>query len=134
MTRQEIHERLDTLLAELPPDKAQLLLDFATFLKTQATAQSDLPLASAPAHIEEDAWDKAIVAAETYWFSLSLETRQAYKGQMVAVTPERILDSDPDRRTLRQRVMARYPDQPVLYIEAEAEPLEPVVVRSPRLR
>lgn len=126
MTDHEVKQRLLTVLDALPPDKAEAVLDFATFLQHQVEAP-------APAEEWDDEWDRAIIAAEEYWFSLPEATRQNYLGQTAAVVEGRILDADKDRSALRARVRAQYPGQPVLYIEGEAKYLEPLVIRSPRL-
>jgi len=129
MTREEVKEQLEALLDELPGDKAQMLLDFAAFLKQQARA-------GVPPTPQEDwtDWERAIIAAEEYWFSLPEETRRAYVGKTAAVIEGRILDADSNIRELEVRIRAQYPDQPVLYIEGEAEQFPALFIRSPRLR
>jgi len=117
--------RLLDLLDSLPPDKAETLLAFADYLRAQEAA--------APEANGWDDWDRAIIAAEEYWFSLPPSSRDQYAGQIVAVAPGRILDSDPDRAALRARVSARFPDQPILYVEAGEHPLSPLIIRRPRL-
>ena len=129
MIRNEVKERLEALLEALPDDKAQLLLDFATFLKQQTPAR--VPPAAREAWTD---WERAIIAAEEYWFSLPEETRHSYGSQMVAVIQGQILDTDRDRQALRRRVFAKYPDTTVLYIEADAEPMPSLIIRSPRFR
>jgi len=128
MTRKEIKGKLEALLEILPDDKAEAVLDFAEFLQHQVGTQ--LPAAEE----EWDDWDRAIIAAEEYWFSLSEETRHAYIGRTAAVVEGRILDADSDRMALEERVRAQYPDLPVLYVEGEAEQFKPLVVLSPHLR
>ena len=129
MTREEVKEQLEALLDELPGDKAQMLLDFAAFLKQQARA-------GVPPTPQEDwtDWDRAVIAAEEYWFSLPEATRQAYLGKTAAVVEGRILDADSNRAALQERISAQYPDLPVLYVEGEAEQFKPLVVLSPHLR
>ncbi|MBI3760252.1 MAG: hypothetical protein HY260_00085 [Chloroflexi bacterium] len=131
MTISEVKERLGSIVDVLPSDKAQLLLDFATFLKQQFRGEVE-----SPAQIESDNglddWDREIVAAEEYWFSLPESTRQNYSGKTVAVAKDRILDADGDIDALTGRIEAQYPDLPVLYIEAEAERLPTLVILSPR--
>jgi len=126
MTLGEVKEQLEALLETLPEDKAQLLLDFAAFLKQQTQTP--------PAEAAWDAWDRAIIEAEDYWFSLPEKTRRSYMGKTAAVVAGQILDADSDRATLRARVRAKYSNRPVLYVEGEAERLQPLVVLSPRLR
>ncbi len=129
MTRGEVKEKLDALLEILPDDKAELLLGFAAFLRQQAEGQQ-------PPAPREDWTDseRAIIAAEEYWFGLPEETRRSYGSQMVAVIQGQILDTDRDRQALRRRVFAKYPDMMVLYIEADAEPMPSLIIRSPRFR
>ena len=130
MTLNEVKERLAIIVDALPPDKAQALLDFAAFLKQQAQVEGQPPAPEG----EWDDWDRAIIAAEEYWFSLPEAARQNYIGKTAAVVEGRILDADSDRAALRARVSAQYPDLPVLYVEGKAERLQPLVVLSPRLR
>ena len=130
MTDQEVKERLLTVLDTLPPDKAEAVLDFATFLHEQVRAQQGQP-APEP---EQNEWDRAIDAAEEYWFGLPEATRQSYIGRTAALVERRILDADSDRIALEERVVRQYPDLPVLYVEGETEQFKPLVVLSPRLR
>lgn len=130
MTDQEIKQRLLSVLDALPPDKAEAVLDFATFLKEQVQAQQ-----GQPAHEEEmNDWNRALNAAEEYWFGLPEATRQGYIGRTAAVVDGRILDADSDAAALEERVVTQYPDVPVLYVEGETKQFEPLVVLSPRLR
>src|SRR5262249_36125159 len=127
MTHRELKERLDALLDELPEDKASLLLDFAAFLRQQAETAQPVPANG------WELWEQAIIAAEEYWFGLPEAARHSYGNKIVAVVAGRILDADTDSATLLMRVQAGYPDQPILYIEAQAERLPPLTFRSPRL-
>ncbi len=130
MTDQEIKERLLSVLDALPPDKAEAVLDFATFLQEQVRAQQGRPELEA----EQNDWNRAVDAAEEYWFGLPEATRQSYVGRTAAVVDGRILDADSDAAALEERVVRQYPDLPVLYVEGETKQFEPLVVLSPRLR
>ena len=125
MTRDEVKEKLEALLNELPGDKAQLLLDFAAFLK-------QLVPPSGPPELTD--WERQLVTAEDYWFGLPEEVRRSYSGKIVAVLPDKIVAADQDRAALRRKVKALYPDRAVLYVSPDEERHQPLVIRSPRLR
>src|SRR2546428_14172443 len=117
MTDQEIKERLLSVLDALPPDKAEAVLDFATFLQEQVRAQQGQP---AP-EVEQNDWNRALDAAEDYWFGLPEVIRQGYVGRTAAVVDGRILDADSDAAALEERVVRQYPDLPVLYVSGETQ-------------
>jgi len=124
MTRIQVKENLDRLIERLPDDKAELLLDFAAFL-------SQHPHAPESAALSQD--EQELARAEEYWFGLPEEARRACSGKTVAVTANRIVDSDTDLAALRRRVTAQSLDQVILFINAEAEREPILVLRSPRL-
>jgi hypothetical protein len=126
--RTEISQQRINLVDVLSFEKAQLLLEFATFLKQQSEAYVQ------PTAENLDEWETAIQQAEAYWFSLPESVRQLYAGKSVAIVQTQIVDSDPQLRSLKQRVRQRFPLQPVLYIEADTTELPSLIVRSPRLR
>lgn len=129
MTPTEVKQRLMAIVDELPPDKAQSLLDYAAFLGQRAfddqASGNDSPALND--------WDRAIIAAEEYWFSLPEAKRKEFGKKTVAVTNGRILGADENRQSLRKRLAAEYPGQPILYVEADAKQLEPLIWRGPRL-
>jgi hypothetical protein len=132
MTPPQVKEQLNALIDNLPQDQAQLVLDFANLLhqrRPKSKSRKRLP-ASEP--ISE--WEKSLATAETYWFELSESTRQQYTGRVVALLRNRILDSDVSLQELRRRVNLLHPDQPILYLDANAEQEPALFVRSPRLR
>lgn len=131
MTPAEVKERLNALVDVLPEDQARLLVEIASVLEQHAWPEAHLPDAP-PAQDELDDWDREIVAAEEYWFGLPGVTRRNYAGKLVAVARDGILDADADEDALADRIETKYPNRPVLYIEAEAERLPPLVIRSPR--
>jgi hypothetical protein len=124
MSRSGIRENLVKLFERLPDDKAELLLEFATFLSRQARLPESTGLTPAERELER---------AEDYWFGLPESTRRLYSGQTVAVTSERIVDADPGLSVLRHRVAEQHPGQVVLFIDAAAEREPELVLRSPRL-
>ena len=79
-------------------------------------------------------WEAALAFAEDYWFQLPALIRAKYTGQVVALLQNHILDADIELNALRQRVAIEYPNQPVLYMNADAEQTPPLFVRSPRFR
>jgi hypothetical protein len=132
MTQTQIKERLNALVDTLPEDQATLLLDFAVMLRqrqTQSTLTARLTADTAPTE-----WEAALAAAEEYWFQLPESTRSQYSGRVVALLYDRVLDTDTELKTLRRRVTAQYPDQPVLYLDADAEQEPPLFVLSPHLK
>jgi hypothetical protein len=131
MTRRELKEQLEAMLEALPEDKATLLVDFAAFLSQQVQAgQLDEPTAEPDTHW--DAWEREVIAAEEYWFSLPEKVRRSYGSKTVAVVRDSVLDADDDPDALAARVEAQYPGQPMLYVEATAERLPALILRSPR--
>ncbi|MBI4770481.1 MAG: hypothetical protein HY784_08760, partial [Chloroflexi bacterium] len=60
MTLNQVKERLVSIVDVLPPDKAQLLLNFADFLKQQLQAEVRSPQPPVP-EAEWDEWDRAIM-------------------------------------------------------------------------
>ncbi|MFN8494435.1 MAG: hypothetical protein U0350_42940 [Caldilineaceae bacterium] len=132
MTQTQVKEELNTLIDALPPDQAELVLDFAVLLRqrqgsheTQAKTQEGAPLSE---------WEAALVKAEKYWFQLPENVRAQYAGRIVALSHNRILDTDLELKVLRKRITEQYPDQPILYLETDAEQEPVLVIRSPRLR
>lgn len=79
-------------------------------------------------------WEADLAVAEGYWFQLPVLVRARYTGQVVALLQNQILDADIELNALRQRVAIEYLNQPVLYINADAEQTPPLFVRSPRFR
>ncbi|HRW09678.1 MAG TPA: hypothetical protein P5121_31470 [Caldilineaceae bacterium] len=130
MAQTQIKEKLNVLIDSLPTEQAELVLDFAVLLR-QRQAQAVDPNQTA---IEANPWETALADAETYWFQLSEATRSQYKGKTVAILHDQILDSDVELAALRERVTRAYPDQPVLYLPADAEQLPPLFVRGPRFQ
>jgi hypothetical protein len=90
-----------------------------------------VPASPSPTESAE-AWEEALALAEEYWFQLPEAARQQYAGRTVALLRNCILDADEKLRDLRKRVTALYPDQPVLYLDADAEQELALIVRSPR--
>lgn len=119
MTLREIQLRLEILLAKLPEKKAEQVLEFAEALQAE--------------EMGDDAWTRALVEAESYWFSLPLTAREQFTGKVVALKANKILDTDASLTALQQRVRAQFPNQPVLYLDANAQPEPTLVMRSPRL-
>jgi hypothetical protein len=128
MTDQEMKERLLTVLETLPAEKVEAVLEFATSLQDKMETQP--PAADA----DLDDWDRAVIAAEEYWFSLPEAERHAYTGKVVAVVKGKILAVDTGLAQLQARIRAEYLDTPVLYIEGEAEQFPEIRILSPKLR
>ena len=124
----EIKQQLFNVVDALSFEKLQQLLEFAALLRQRSE------LVAQPAQENLDEWEKAISRAESYWFALPKTVQQIYSGKVVAIINDQIVDSDPQLRSLKQRVRQQFPQQPVLYIEANAALLQPLVIRSPKLR
>jgi hypothetical protein len=132
MTPPQLKEQLNALLDTLSPDQAELVLDFATLLtqrQVNSKTQKRWPDMETVA-----AWESALAVAEIYWFQLPESVRQRYLGQTVALLRDRILDSDIELHDLRLRMAAQYLNQPILYLDADAEQEPILLLRSPRLR
>lgn len=132
MTQTQVKEELNTLIDALPPEQAELVLDFAILLSQRQVSLETPMKAQESAPISE--WEAALVKAESYWFQLPENVRAQYAGHTVALLRNRILDADVALKTLRSRVAKQYPDQPVLYLAADAEQDPILMIRSPRLR
>lgn len=132
MSQVQIKEQLNALIDSLPADQAELLLDFAVLLRQRQmqTTHSDYLLVDP----SSTAWERALAEAENYWFQLHEAVQAQYRGQTVAILHNQILDADKELAVLRERVTKKYPEQPVLYLPADAEQVPPLLVRSPRFR
>jgi hypothetical protein len=80
-----------------------------------------------------DAWRTQLADEAAYWYARSAAERAPYTGQYVAVFKHTLVDHDPDRRTLYLRVRQRWPNAPVLLIEAAAQHPPEFSVLSPHL-
>ena len=105
MTDQAIIEQLLSVLDALPPDKAAAVLVYATHLQEQVQG---LEAQSPPADADLDDWDRAVIAAEEYWFGLPEAERYAYTGKVVAVVEGRLLAADTSLAKLQARVRAEF--------------------------
>lgn len=132
MTQTQVKEELNTLIDALPPDQARLVLDFAALLRQRQVSLEAQTKTPEDALINE--WAAALAKAESYWFQLPENVRAEYAGRTVALLRNRILDADVALKNLRSRVTAQYPNQPVLYLEADAEQEPALIIRSPCLR
>jgi len=134
MLRAELKERIEDVLEALPAEKAEMVLDYAAYLKERATrGHETIPEVVSPDE-EEDTGERELAEAEAYWFDLPEKTHRSYLGKTVAVQKGAILDSDSNLASLRRRVEERHADEVVLYIEADAEREPVLVLRSPRLK
>ena len=79
-------------------------------------------------------WEADLATAEEYWFQLPTSVRDKYTGQVVALLHDRILGADVTVKALRKRIAMQYPNQSVLYINADAEQEPSLVVLSSHLR
>lgn len=132
MTQAQVKEQLNALIDLLPTEQAELVLDFAVLLRQRQLQTKPTEQVVAVPDLPE--WETALAAAEEYWFQLSDSVRAQYQNQTVALLRDQIIDADIQLQALRKRVTSNYPDQPVLYLDADTEKLLPLYIRSPRLR
>ncbi|MEA3339689.1 MAG: DUF5678 domain-containing protein [Chloroflexota bacterium] len=111
------------LAARLTPAEQ---LDLIHWLVNEKTNQ---PAEETP----QDNWQTRISAEAQSWYNRPTEERQPYLGQHVAVLAGRVIDHDPNRVALYQRVQKKYPDTPVLITTAEARRPRELLILSPRL-
>ena len=129
--RTKIKQQLISVADTLPFEKMQQLLDFAAFLRHQHGSVTQPELDKPQETLDE--WEKALSHAEAYWFSLPEPIRLSYAGKVVALTKDRILDSDPQLQSLKRRVRKQFANQPILYLDADAELLPPLIIHSPKI-
>lgn len=72
-------------------------------------------------------------AEQEAWFAQPTAERQRYAGEYVAVHEGKVVDHDPDQRTLYLRVRSRYGNQPVLIVKADWEASPEFTIHSPQL-
>jgi hypothetical protein len=77
------------------------------------------------------AWRARLADEAVYWYARSAGERAPYADQYVAVFKHAVVDHDPDRRALYLRVRQRWPDSPILLIEAAAQHPPEFTVLSP---
>lgn len=75
----------------------------------------------------------ALRREKSAYIKLHSKLKEKYFGQYVAIYGEAMVDVDPDFGTLYERVRSRFPDQVVLMTQVNNEPVETIIVRSPRL-
>lgn len=132
MTQAQVKEQLNALIDLLPTEQAELVLDFAVLLRQRQIQTKPTEQVVAVPDLPE--WETALATAEEYWFQLSDSVRAQYQNKTVALLRDQIIDADIQLQALRKRVTSNYPDQPVLYLDADTEKLLPLYIRSPRLR
>ena len=74
------------------------------------------------------------IEAEAQFFERQKESLlKTYRGEYVAVHQGRVIDHDPDLRTLHLRVFSQFGHMPVLLRQVVEEPERELTFRSPRL-
>ena len=130
MIEEKTLEMIRSLAAQLTPDERLELIRaiIETIPTDRAIENKDKEVSPVP-----QTWSIKIREEATYWYARSAEERQPYLGQYVAVRNKTVVDHDADRRALYLRIQRRFPDTPVLLVEAEAlEPRE-FTILSPHL-
>lgn len=75
---------------------------------------------------------RRLVIETEAWYRLPVEERSRYEGAFVAVYQGQVVDSDPDRLKLYQRVRERFGRRTILIIEGGDQPIPVYQIRSPR--
>ena len=70
---------------------------------------------------------------QTAWFAQSADLRRQFRGEFVAVHKQKVVDHDPDKRSLYIRVRQRFGPIPVLILSADLEEPPTFRIYSPRL-
>ncbi len=111
--------------SDLPPDLANEIAAMALFTDDALWSASETSLSPAQQHrlrqLTQSSQERRLTDVESSELESLLEQYH-----------NRILGADVTVKALRKRIAIQYPDQPVLYIDAEQEPS--LVVLSPHLR
>ncbi len=67
--------------------------------------------------------EKRIRAEARVWYAMPTSMRNQYQGLFVAVYNGKIVDSDPNQRTLYLRAKDRFGREPVLLVEGGDQPM-----------
>ena len=89
-----------------------------------------------PARIDAPAAPKdqdLLQIEQTAWFAQSAELRLQFRGEFVAVHKQKVVDHDPDKRSLYIRVRQRFGPIPVLILSADLDEPPTFRIYSPRL-
>lgn len=89
--------------------------------------------AGSTVELTSEAWRTQLADEAAYWYTRTTGERAPYAGQYVAVLKHAVVDHDADRRALAIRLRQRWPDSPVLLVEAAAHQPPEFRVLSPRL-
>jgi hypothetical protein len=76
--------------------------------------------------------DEAVEREKSAYIALHPALWQKYPGQHVAIYNGQLVDHDVDFAALYDRIDRQYPDEFVWLTQVKPEPIETVVVRSPR--
>ena len=116
------------LTVTLKPDIAEQVSQMAEATHTEAEVLVDQALRSYLVQLRH-----AIIRAETEAFEQQRSTLLTpYRGEYVAVHQGRVIDHDPNLRTLHLRVFAQLGRTPVLLKRVGDEPERELIFRSPR--
>lgn len=117
MTNLHISEQLAQAIQTEAAEREQTIEDFL-----QSVLRREKTLANRRKITQEQAW----------WMQLPLRERAKYEGEYVAIYQKKLIDHDPDRRSLATRVRKDFHDLPVLIMPAEG-PRE-IWIHSPHFR
>lgn len=125
-----IEQELVDLVRKLPPDRAAEVRDFAEFLFTRNTTDTDL------SDKKLSDWDRQaeqIDREQLAYEAQHAQLREQYEGKYIAMHRSEVIDHDLDRTALRRRVRKQYGNTPILITLVEKEPIQTFWIRSPRL-
>ena len=76
---------------------------------------------------------RQLAAEQAAWYARLPEERQSYQGEFIAIYNQKIVDHDPDQRSLYLRIRERFGRSPVLIVHADWEEPPVYTIHSPRL-
>ena len=82
---------------------------------------------------EKIAQKSALQREKSAYIKLHLMLKKQYLGLYVAIYNGNLIDSDSNYGILHERIRSQYPNEVVWMAEVEDEPMQTIVVRSPRL-
>lgn len=121
-------EKLQQAAASRGMDSTQLLVQLVEeYLADQAPPERR---PESPAQAEQQ---RKIEREQRHYEAQHAELLALYHGQYIAMHDGKVVDHDSDRVALRRRIRDRYGAIAILITPVEEEPLQTIMVRSPKL-